>query len=53
MIRSTPGQSTASGRALGRVIAMKPKLSSSTVIQYLEMEDWQTVGKFYGVHGEG
>jgi len=34
--------------ALGRVIAMKPKPVIFNGEQYLELEDWQTVGKFYG-----
>lgn len=38
-----------SAEALGRVIALKKNPVIFNGEQYLELEDWQTVGKFYGL----
>lgn len=42
-------EATKAAQALGRVIALKEKPVIFNGEQYLELEDWQTVGKFYGI----
>lgn len=42
-------QAQQAAAALGRVISMKPNPVIFNKEQYLELEDWQTVGRFYGL----
>lgn len=42
-------EATKAAAALGRVIALKNKPVVFNGETYLELEDWQTVGKFYGI----
>jgi hypothetical protein len=42
-------EATRAAKALGTVLAAKKKKVMMNGEQYLEFEDWQTVGRFYGV----